>query len=299
MKGAGVTLALPLLDAMIPAATALAQTRRSRKLRMGFFYIPHGIMATRRTARRWTGTPSGSWADFKLRSILAPLEAHKKYGHLVWHLENRAMIAASKSGAGDLAERDEAGQGPPGPACPSRSIRWWRRTSARTPRCRRSSWPRRPRSRPPPAAARRASTTPRCRSATRTTRLPWSTTRARCSRSCSGRGHAGRALRGFKPDPEPAGPHSRTVPARYSAICVRAIGWCWTTTWKRSGDRAPRAAGVQSRPVGHRRAGSADRRVERVRRAGRFAVRSARPLRTRPDLTRVLLLMVAEGTNRT
>ena len=41
LKGAGVTLALPLLDAMVPAATALAQTAASPTLRVGFFYIPH------------------------------------------------------------------------------------------------------------------------------------------------------------------------------------------------------------------------------------------------------------------
>ena len=42
LRGAGVTLALPLLDAMVPAATALAQTAATPKLRMGFFYLPHG-----------------------------------------------------------------------------------------------------------------------------------------------------------------------------------------------------------------------------------------------------------------
>src|SRR4029453_636542 len=44
LKGAGVSLALPLLDAMIPAATALAQTAAARKLHVGFFYIPHGAV---------------------------------------------------------------------------------------------------------------------------------------------------------------------------------------------------------------------------------------------------------------
>ena len=39
-----MTLALPLLDAMVPAATALAQTAAKPKLRMGFFYIPHGAI---------------------------------------------------------------------------------------------------------------------------------------------------------------------------------------------------------------------------------------------------------------
>ena len=44
LKGAGVTLALPLLDAMVPAATALAQTAAKPKVRTGFFYIPHGAI---------------------------------------------------------------------------------------------------------------------------------------------------------------------------------------------------------------------------------------------------------------
>ena len=35
---------LPLLDAMIPAATALAQTAAAPKLRAGFFYLPHGAI---------------------------------------------------------------------------------------------------------------------------------------------------------------------------------------------------------------------------------------------------------------
>ncbi|HLQ76221.1 MAG TPA: DUF1552 domain-containing protein [Terriglobia bacterium] len=43
LKGAGVTLSLPLLSAMIPAQTALAQTAASPKPRfMGIFY-PHGM----------------------------------------------------------------------------------------------------------------------------------------------------------------------------------------------------------------------------------------------------------------
>ena len=44
LKGAGVTLALPFLDAMVPAATALAQTAANPKIRAGFFYIPHGAV---------------------------------------------------------------------------------------------------------------------------------------------------------------------------------------------------------------------------------------------------------------
>ena len=40
LKGAGGSLALPLLDAMIPAATALSQTAAARKVRADFFYLP-------------------------------------------------------------------------------------------------------------------------------------------------------------------------------------------------------------------------------------------------------------------
>src|SRR5262252_3567784 len=44
LKGAGFSVGLPLLDAMIPAATALAKTDAAPKLRAGFFYIPHGAV---------------------------------------------------------------------------------------------------------------------------------------------------------------------------------------------------------------------------------------------------------------
>lgn len=42
LRGAGVTLALPLLDAMIPAHTALAQTAATPKPRFVGCFVPHG-----------------------------------------------------------------------------------------------------------------------------------------------------------------------------------------------------------------------------------------------------------------
>ena len=42
LRGAGTTLALPLLDAMIPAGTALAQTAASPKPRFVGCFVPHG-----------------------------------------------------------------------------------------------------------------------------------------------------------------------------------------------------------------------------------------------------------------
>ena len=44
LRGAATMLALPLLDAMVPAFTALAQTPAGRPpTRMGFFYVPNGM----------------------------------------------------------------------------------------------------------------------------------------------------------------------------------------------------------------------------------------------------------------
>jgi hypothetical protein len=43
LRGAGTMLALPLLDAMIPAATALAQTAAASKPRFVGLFVPHGM----------------------------------------------------------------------------------------------------------------------------------------------------------------------------------------------------------------------------------------------------------------
>ena len=44
LRGGGVALALPFLDAMVPAGTALAQVEAMPKKRAGFFYLPHGTI---------------------------------------------------------------------------------------------------------------------------------------------------------------------------------------------------------------------------------------------------------------
>lgn len=96
LKGAGVSLALPLLDAMVPAATALAQTAAAPKMRTGFFYIPHGAIMHNTlhgpAMDKWT--PSGAGADFKLSPILSPLEPYKKYLSSFANLENAASAGS-------------------------------------------------------------------------------------------------------------------------------------------------------------------------------------------------------------
>ena len=44
LRGMGAAVALPLLDAMVPAATALAKTAARPATRLGFVYIPNGVI---------------------------------------------------------------------------------------------------------------------------------------------------------------------------------------------------------------------------------------------------------------
>ena len=54
LRGLGVTLSLPLLDAMVPALTALRKTAASPVRRLGFVYIPMGS-----NIRMWTPEAEG------------------------------------------------------------------------------------------------------------------------------------------------------------------------------------------------------------------------------------------------
>ena len=44
LRGLGATVALPLLDAMVPAASALARTAATPATRLGFVYVPNGVI---------------------------------------------------------------------------------------------------------------------------------------------------------------------------------------------------------------------------------------------------------------
>jgi hypothetical protein len=83
LKGVGVSLALPLLDSMIPARTLLAQTAAKPLPRLGFVYVPHGaIMA------QWT--PATEGAGFEFTPILKPLEPFRNQLNVVSGLGHRA-----------------------------------------------------------------------------------------------------------------------------------------------------------------------------------------------------------------
>ncbi len=71
LRGAGASVALPFVSAMVPAVTALAQTAANRPKRAGFVYVPHGMIMTD-TVNYWTPTTVGS--DFEMSKTLKPLE---------------------------------------------------------------------------------------------------------------------------------------------------------------------------------------------------------------------------------
>src|ERR1700733_2328838 len=82
LKGAGAVIALPLLDAMIPARTAWADTAAVIKPRLGYVYFPHGAVQ-----KFWT--PEGTGKDFKFSPILKPFESSRDYVTVVTNLRNK------------------------------------------------------------------------------------------------------------------------------------------------------------------------------------------------------------------
>jgi hypothetical protein len=70
LRGLGTSLALPLLDAMVPALTALAQTPAKPVRRLGFVYLANGV-AMNGAVNYWK--PTGDGATFQLSPILSPL----------------------------------------------------------------------------------------------------------------------------------------------------------------------------------------------------------------------------------
>jgi Protein of unknown function (DUF1552) len=87
LRGVGVSMALPLLDAMVPAHTALSKTAAAAKARMAFVYFPHGAVMD-----KWT--PAKDGADFDLPPILAPLKAFQQHLTVISGMENKSAIAA-------------------------------------------------------------------------------------------------------------------------------------------------------------------------------------------------------------
>jgi hypothetical protein len=79
LRGVGATVALPLLDAMVPAFAAKAAPAVPH---LGFIYFPHGAIMS-----KWT--PEAEGKAFELMPLLAPLAPFKQKITIVSGLENK------------------------------------------------------------------------------------------------------------------------------------------------------------------------------------------------------------------
>src|SRR2546426_4507125 len=83
LKGAGVALALPFLEAMVPAATALAQTAANPKPRFVGCFVPHGM-----APGYWIPEKEGTGFEFTF--CFKPLEPYKDHVTLLSGLHSRS-----------------------------------------------------------------------------------------------------------------------------------------------------------------------------------------------------------------
>jgi len=84
LRSAGTAIALPLLDSMVPAHMALAQTAASPMPRLSCIYIPHGA-----TMAKWT--PAEVGRNFGFSEILAPLEEYRSHINVISGLANEPV----------------------------------------------------------------------------------------------------------------------------------------------------------------------------------------------------------------
>ncbi|RYD39302.1 MAG: DUF1552 domain-containing protein, partial [Verrucomicrobiaceae bacterium] len=103
LRGLGVSLALPVLESILPAGKALAaaagpalgRTASGDPLRMAFLYVPNGV-----NVPKWR--PTGEGKDYQLSESLAPLQHLRDHFQVVSGLEQQNGWAG-KDGAGDHA----------------------------------------------------------------------------------------------------------------------------------------------------------------------------------------------------
>src|SRR5580704_11643015 len=87
----GASIALPLLDSMIPSMTALAATAANPKSRLGFIYVPHGAVMDK-------FTPATEGAGFEFTPILKPLEPFREQLLVVSGLAAKAAESQGDGG---------------------------------------------------------------------------------------------------------------------------------------------------------------------------------------------------------
>ena len=73
LRGLGTSVALPFLDAMVPALAAPIDRASKPPMRLGFVYVPNGIMDLK---GEWT--PKGEGTDFEFAPIMKALEPFRE-----------------------------------------------------------------------------------------------------------------------------------------------------------------------------------------------------------------------------
>jgi hypothetical protein len=87
LRGMGVSMALPLLDSMIPAQTPLRLTAATPRNRFACIYVPHGA-----TMDKWTPATEGT--GFAFTEILKPLEPFRDRLNIVSGLAHPYVAGA-------------------------------------------------------------------------------------------------------------------------------------------------------------------------------------------------------------
>ena len=90
LRGAGVAIALPFLDAMVPALAAAGES--SATMRLGFFYVPNGMYLP-------NFHPQGAGGrNYEMTTILKPLEPLREHVTVLTGLSNRGVISHNEGG---------------------------------------------------------------------------------------------------------------------------------------------------------------------------------------------------------
>ncbi len=94
LRGVGAALALPVLDAMVPALSAASKLSVSSPTRLSFVYVPNGVIMD-----KWV--PDIPGAAFELTPILKPLAPFRDRMLVLSGLAHNNGVAWEGEGAGD------------------------------------------------------------------------------------------------------------------------------------------------------------------------------------------------------
>lgn len=97
LRGVGVALGLPLLDAMVPTFAAATPDTMARRL--GFIYMPNGVAKNSSGLDYWTPTTEGR--NFQTSTILTPLDAFRDRMLVVSGLDQNQAEAGNDGASGD------------------------------------------------------------------------------------------------------------------------------------------------------------------------------------------------------